>query len=263
MNLVAYVVPKSGTKLLDQILRDLRIGSVTHIPLKKNPLNKNDVLFQKSFTWLKKRIQFDKSKIRALVFRDTRDQLISMTNFYIKGLLIQASSESERQKIFEENFVKILKINNSSIIDHEDRISQRALVVRKMMDVVLNVMNNKNKHSYLRVVRFETLVGERYGGVKESKRVSRLMWALDLNNKGINRKQLKAVLNRSSEGAGKSKNTFTLEPQKVGQWKRYFKPHHVDLFKKYWNQYLIGYGYEDNSDWDLECIQDSDQRKVM
>jgi hypothetical protein len=93
------------------------------------------------------------------------------------------------------------------------------------------------------VVRFEDLVGEQGGGSRARQQAA-LREISDFLNLQLSRQDIIAVASRVFD-----RSSATFRRGEIGEWKKYFKPEHVETFKKIAGEQLIQLGYERDLDW--------------
>lgn len=99
-----------------------------------------------------------------------------------------------------------------------------------------------SKSSMVYTTRFEDIVGPNGGGSlrKQIEEINNISKFLNLN---LTQEKICEITSQLFGG------TNTFREGKLGKWKEYFKPHHIDEFKKIGGHLLIELGYEKDLNW--------------
>ncbi len=103
----------------------------------------------------------------------------------------------------------------------------------------------KQSRDFVYVVRFENLVGVEGGGTRELQLMEMRNIAQFL---GLNLSD-EEIDHRSQHIFGKNGETATFRKGQIGEWKKSFKPKHVQAFKEVFGKELIEMGYAKNFNW--------------
>jgi hypothetical protein len=169
--------------------------------------------------------------IKFFVYRDPRDMVVSLAFFVLKQKkewpMAQAMS-------FDDRLLDIITEGKMFYQTHPP-VSNG---IAELYGSYFNWLKMPNMLS----IRFEDLVGPKGGGTVEAQRktIRKIVEHLGLN---LSEAEIEAVSNKIFGG------TFSFREGKIGSWKKYFKPIHIEAFKAHAGQTLIDWGYEKDLNW--------------
>lgn len=247
-------VPKSGTHLLGKILDSMHVRWSFHENIHLKP---------KYLKYLKGQSAnrlFNGKFI--ILYRDPRDSIVSQIFFKLK---------TSPNKIERVNGKKIYmgKMSNYSLSE----LIEKSLDPTKITDdgvgyYASRVFDGTRMAAILKkhpdptrlLVRFEDLIPTFAGGAKEKRRYQIFEKIVKFTGAVCPEVKIRKIMKNCWGGT----LTFSSkEPQKVGQWKKYYQPHHIKLFHKNYNQLLLDLGYESDPDWHLKYLENNDQKQLL
>lgn len=279
-NLIAISIPKTGTGLLDKLIRLMtkkhhaldRLLNEDHILkylMMTNLRPKVDAsaiqLFTPSLEILDKctrlhdgeylrahlayyyeydKLLNNKNFKKIFIIRDPRDQIISRIYYFYR----HKNLFSSLQNLSINEFITAL-IGSSDKIFFEDLLSSHTYYDYKpSLPYISNILSFYNEFIPWRntencyTVKFENLVGPKGGSNLQIQinEIKKISAFLGLN---LNDMQIKKIADELFGG------TSTFREGKIGAWKKYFTNEHKEAFKKVAGQLLIDLGYEKDLNW--------------
>lgn len=224
--IVVYTLPKSGTNLLSNIFKNLKVDFIlSHV----TDLEGNNI--------------FDIRGKAILNIRDLRDYFISLKNFTNKVVLIGLERGYEWPGFKTiDNYGPWLEMSEDekllALINLDPDIPYYENNIINNIKGIDRYLSQKN----IIVTKYEDWIGERGGGSKKAF-FNSLNKTLDFFGWKVGEK-LKQNAYDVFYG-----DTITFDRGQMGYWKNEFKPEHKEAFKKLWNNYLVRWGYEKNDKW--------------
>ena len=226
-------IPKSGTHLLMKLLNFLTEckptgswnGSLTKTQMEELLLNLNSKkLYSFSHANEPYYLDFAQSQpeyIKLIQIRDLRDTLISAVFHF--------DSELEKLgiKSFEDRLTFILT---------SDTVC--TLWVKNNANTIMKWISLPNAF----VIRFEDLVGEKGQGSEEKQRET-IQFISSLLNIRLTQDRLDWIVDHLFGGDPRERVSWTFRRGQIGDWKKYFQPHHRVLFNQLWGAYQQALGY--------------------
>lgn len=167
--------------------------------------------------------------IPYFIFRDPRDVVVSHV-FYVTEMETKHAHHAYYQSL--PNFDERLKI---SIVGRTDTNIEFPNIAERFSPY-LDWLNHKEVLS----IRFEDLINNRIETL--TRIMNHFLDKVPLQTSG------RLILD-SLESAINPTKSPTFRSGKTGEWKKYFKDEHKELFKKVGGDLLIKLGYERNSEW--------------
>jgi hypothetical protein len=163
--------------------------------------------------------------LAILAVRDLRDVIVSYAYFAT------------------ENFNRELGPNHTMDDRLEHILCRMGGVAGNLENCVKGVINNWLTPPNVLIVPFEDLVGVNGGGsdLKQQEVIEKVASNLGMALTDDDLKKLCENLFGNSYGPPVS---VTFREGKIGSWKKHFKPHHIELFKKNWAGYQYALGYD-------------------
>ena len=241
-NFMFMSVPKCGTNLLNGILQDM---SGLQWAAKYNPdisqevassVENNQFLFRHliSQDHLDYLIAHDYKFI--FLYRDPRDQLISYIFWMTKMVPDYAISKIEG---IENQITAMLSVSpneEENVLEESKNISHDCSYGKFYRQCKLIPKENLMK------VKFEDLIGKKGGGNNRAqmKTLKRIANFLDID---ISRDRIKEIIDERWGHSG------TFRQGEIGEWKKYFTPEHIQMYKEKYGRQLIRLGYEKDCNW--------------
>lgn len=247
-NILIASIPKCGTQLL-QICINLISPEIKfkhaendHLVITDKDVKTKKAIIGHALPTAENIERLKKAGFKVVfIFRDPRDQAVSMINMvkrkkWFPRLVSKSFDEALSQWIFNtsELYWGINHWINPELKDFKgiDDLYHRYFEWTKFGD------------DFVYVTSYEKLAGAYSGGssdvqVRELKNIARHI-GIDLSHE--------RALELSEQTHGE------IDPngrKRIGSWRRYFKPHHVEEFKDVAGDLLIDLGYEKNSSWNL------------
>jgi|GEM_PF-5824063 len=233
-------IPKCGTHLLKKIVYYLDGGSFSHGKLFPHPDN-----FKREIDNFRE----NNSTNFVIIIRDPRDALISAQEYANEESVSVGKFQPwdywwkpvENNPDFHllsqcEQVSEMVKMKNSNLIIGSERIHtgfEIALAARDFPNVM--------------IVRYEDLIGSEGGGNNELqyntiKKIAEFV-GLPLENVDL--------AFHYAWGPENQHGIKTFRHGVMGRWKRQFNKKVIRDFKSHsrWNEFLLEFGYEENSDW--------------
>jgi hypothetical protein len=162
------------------------------------------------------------------IYRDPRDQLISIMNWMREGewSWLGASKLKETNHIIEE----LITGSKYGFKAYEHAFVRYETTVEDLSSSVLYF------------TRFENLVGDQGGGTKNAQ-INEILNLADFVGVELDYEDA-SVLADLTFG-----NTMTFRSGKIGAWKKYFTPKHKNLYKRSYQNELKRLGYEKDMNW--------------
>ncbi len=230
-------MPKAGTNLLFKALNLLEIDFKRKYDAKNNRLGSHlaSMISVKNLKNIER--AFDSKNKYIVLVRDPRDACISFINWVMR--------EKDR-KVDSDWKALPMRTKIHSLITESNSPEQKALQSKFFLANfrIAQRLAEKKLENVL-ILHFEDLVGEMGGGTyeKQFQAVKSIVDFLDLK---ISDGKVSYACSKLWGGTG----TFTKKRKKIGQWKDFFKPNHIRIFKRKYNDCLISLGYEKNRDWE-------------
>ncbi len=247
--IIQISIPKSGTYLLSKCISALT--GKKSVPKEKNQKKVPQLSYTPSIDnfytminlpidqflrchlyYSKERVDIlnDEKFIKFFIYRDPRDQVVSFAFYMLKEKKIwpKASKMS-----FDDLLLNI--ITKSSVFgDTPPNVKG----ITQLYEAYLPWIATKD----ILTIRFEDLVGEDGDGIRETqvnniKKIA-VHLGIDLPSEAIN-----SIADNLFGG------TTTFRKGKIGAWKKYFKPEHINAFKEIAGTLLIDLGYEKDTNW--------------
>jgi len=215
-------LPKSGTYLLKKIFNDLM----------KTEIHVSHVLKGPGMNTPQERY--------VVSMRDPRDYFVSMKNF--KTFV---SRESLKKGVSWPGMVFDYKAYLN--LSEDEKLLELLLNSNYPLDAVsklFQAVSQAQQDPLALIIRFEDFVGKNGGGNNKLQKDT-ILEVLEWLGVHVHRNRVQYALSHAWGGS------VTFHKGLIGQWKQEFKPVHVKIFKEYWNQYLIDWGYETDWDWDI------------
>lgn len=230
-----FTCPKSGTSLLVSVVNQITGLTQKGVPL----LSKRALSFveeakennQFVFTHVIADWQFEALIAQDYKFlsisRDPRDQLISLLHWI--------------PKMKNHDYKKLpLKDTDATI---RELITGETTGLPAFEHILKPILEKADKYKdYVCQVTFEDLVGPNGGG-NLNKQTNTILRIAKFLNIPLTRAQAIEI------GENSWGNTGTFRKGTIGQWKEYFTPEHIALYKERYGKTLIKMGYEQDLNW--------------
>lgn len=234
-------VRKSGSHLFTRILTEITGISPRWLSGLKYDFERKILVDvrQKRFLWthfygfenLSTWVSLTPTYKKVIGVRDPRDALVSAV-FWISeddGARGMFDKEKWFSMSFDEQLMMLLTWDTS--------IGQGGFI-RWDFDCALRMLNRPDVF----ILKFEDVVGGKGGGSEMTQRqtLKELAYFLEieLSDEKIDSFREKLFGNSQMFRKGQTQ-----------EWKIYFKPHHIEAFKKRWDQHLIQLGYAEDGNW--------------
>lgn len=239
--IVIFSVPKAGTFLIGKLVTLMTnkeavtgLGESEIIDGIKKLSPKHYILTHQSYNIVINAF-LETTDVSAFVMcRDPRDQLISLA-FWIKK-----NPNWYDPKLSEMDFDRLLMYLMSDY-DYSSMVP-RYEITPKGINLLYRSFTPWLSKKYVCMVRFEDLIGPLGGG---DKRIQEMTIQRIANHIGL------ILDNNTIENLAQNLygETWTFRQGEIGEWKKYFRAEHKEIFKKFAGQLLIELGYEDNFNW--------------
>lgn len=248
-------VQKSGTHLLTKICTLLQIEQKY---MQDNNLKWNHLASRLKMINQGKKLNniFSNDKKFLILYRDPRDLIVSQIFHRMKPkLAYKLTDHSDFNNYSMSQLIdKSLKHEKTEAFT----IGSYAKNLFQSLEMALILKKNPSKNRLL--VRFEDLVPSFAGGPNFKKRLRIFKGICDFAEKTTSDKIIHSAMKKCWGDKG---GTFRKEEKKkVGQWQKYFEPHHIKLFQEKYNHLLIGLGYEKDQDWHLKYLENENTCEV-
>lgn len=242
-------VEKSGTYLLKKVLSLLNISKRNYI-FKNEEVDDHRHLSRHYQSFLNNNLSevFVPNRKYLILYRDPRDLVISQIFFHMRPEIAKKSLDNPKA-LNKYTFSQLLDISLNSENILQKKLGSYATQLFKSLEVALELKRNPAPNRQL--IRFEDLVPSFAGGASPKRRYAVLKEICDFAEKKVAPGKIKSVMRECWGGT----NTFRHDDiKKVGQWKKYFEPHHIKVFQEKYNDLLLGLGYETDPNWHLKYI---------
>lgn len=239
---IQYItLPKSGTRMLEKIFSLMNVKAEVfkqqflHINQLYKKYNKN-LAIQKLFKNNRKVI---------FLYRDPRDNLISMIHY------INKTHHASVVAGPIDNFKEWKQLPMSEQVSEAIKGKKYTFWANYTVPSIREIIKLKNAQlKNVMMLRFEDLVGEGAGGSPLTKQEATFnkIYKFIFPNAPAERKN--SAVKKALEGYFGGTSTYREnEPQKVGQWVRYFSAEDIQIFKDRYNDLVLELGYETDPNW--------------
>lgn len=170
---------------------------------------------------------------KLILIRDLRDVIISQ--LFWESELIEGEIHSSN---LDEKLMFTIRLG--------ERIAtlQQFLNISKFVERALWWMKDPD----VIVLRYEDFVGSKGGGdpIAQQNAIFAVAQALDII---LTDDQLNELCDSIYGPEGAINPYVTYRSGQIGEWKKYFKPVHIQAFKEVYGEQLIALGYEQSLDW--------------
>lgn len=225
-----YMVPKSGTNLLKQILFLLNVANQEDF----KQINIQNVDAEK----------FDPKKQYIISIRDPRDTVISLANWMINPSRIDAAQTGKDKrkvtKSINQNKGKTLNervtkcLTDPTFMGSSIASFQSALKIKQMC--ARNVF----------FFKFEDFIGPQFGGAPKKIQLHTIIQIAKACKMNIGQGRARSIANKMVGGT----LTYTPTKNKVGAWTDQLSDANIKLIKEKLNPCILGFGYETDPDWE-------------
>lgn len=238
---IVHAIPKCGTHYIERTISLLVDKKIINCFLSQEALGRQDVIIRTFSPFhLDKLNMLKNNKIKIVaMYRDPRDALISML-FYMRTFKGQGTkrdfftvSQNFDQLTFDQQLTAL-------IIGTNDMKSYLKFYASRIPWVT---------SPYSLAIRFEDLVGDEGGG-SDSLKEEAIVKIANYINMELSQEKLKYVFeNMYMKKDDKVEQNKTFVRASIGNWKTFFKPQHIQLFKERFGGQLIQLGYEKDYNW--------------
>lgn len=237
-------VPKSGTNLLKKILGIMGLNPTAylnkyyHLGHIKKGANLSQI--------------FHSGEKVVIVYRDPRDIVCSRVNGLNKYFENTPHASKNSPFVGDYQWMDLTPEERITytIKGYGDKRWNKIEIPSLQHAVKLK----KEKFKNVLMLKFEDLIGFAHGGSSEEiqfKKFARLYRFFVPNS---SKKEVSNTVEKCLKNYWGNTQTFTDTHKKVGQWKQHFTDEHIQLSKKFLNKYILGLGYEENANWDLNYL---------
>ena len=234
-------VPKCGTHLLQKVIFYLNDQTFKGCEPFLHPNNLVEDLFF---------METNPKKKFIIIVRDPRDALLSALEFVRMGPVDH--DKKPRDKDFWHLPLRVnpryLNMTDNERLTHMVRMDdQNLLIGSEKIHTSYAVAMLAESLPNVKVVRFEDLVGSKGGGDDKIKRdvLEEIATFLNLSKKNID------LAFEKTWGPENQHGWKTFRQGIIGRWRSVYESDLISDIKNYgsWNEILLHYGYENNSDW--------------
>lgn len=242
---IIATVPKTGTNLLFSFLKNLKVEYLPNCKQGKGfSYHLLTLMFQYSIGNKTQTECFEKDKKYIITYRDPRDTLISLRNWIgsegdlkIREQLYGRSEEYIRQAQASRNMPMDQWLDGMLRTGAQQSIET---LRRQQAIYMIHPIQQLGLQNVL-LLRFEDMVGPEYGGSSREIQFETFKKVAIFVGKYINDDQIRETI---ASSVGAKTLTLTKVKKKVGQWRKHFKPRHINAFNQKHETLLKELGYE-------------------
>jgi hypothetical protein len=183
--------------------------------------------------------EIEKNNYRCFfILRDFRDQVVSFAFWVLKR---KQEWPGLQNLEFDDLLMELIE-RGAPVYSHFGPREDHAIFSLQGIDKFYRPYFAWMNHPAYYTVRFENLIGPQGGGTLEAQlqEIKNIARHIGVH---LTHDQAQKIADELFGG------TWTFREGKIGDWKNYFKPRHIEAFKKRAGKLLITYGYETSLNW--------------